>query len=262
MSELWTFLLIAGGAALASLIGGVASLLVRPTSLLLSIAVGFAGGVLLGAVSFEMVPKALELAGLLTSLIAIAVGVLLVWCFDLFVNRGLTAGEQASQRRWVRRFHQRRKPHGNKVTVIAGATSAEELIEGIVIGASSAIGGGTGLVVGVAIALDNISEALSIGELVFDTDKEKSKRAQRWEIIKWTGLIGISLFVSALGGYFLLSNLPEFWQGTLTAVGAGAMFYLATTGLVPEAESHQFEKSAGLAAALGFLSMIVLTQFT
>jgi ZIP family zinc transporter len=209
-----------------------------------------------------MVPKALELCGLLATLLAILVGVLLVWGFDLYVNRGLTAGEDASQRRWVSRFHKRRKPRGNKVTVIAGATSAEELIEGIVIGASSAIGGGTGLVVGLAIALDNISEALSIGEMVFDTDKDKPKGAQRWEVIKWTGLIGISLLVSAVGGYFLLSKLPEFWQGSLTALGAGAMFYLATTGLVPEAESHQFEKSSGLAAVAGFMMMIVITQFT
>jgi ZIP family zinc transporter len=262
MNELWPFLLIAGGAALASPIGGVVSLLVRPTSLLLSIAVGIAGGVLLGAVAFEMVPKALELCGLLATLLAILVGVLLVWGFDLYVNRGLTAGEDASQRRWVSRFHKRRKPRGNKVTVIAGATSAEELIEGIVIGASSAIGGGTGLVVGLAIALDNISEALSIGEMVFDTDKGKPKQEQRWEVMKWTGLIGISLFVSAVGGYFLLSKLPEFWQGSLTALGAGAMFYLATTGLVPEAESHQFEKSSGLATAAGFMAMIMITQFT
>jgi zinc transporter ZupT len=116
VSEVWPFLLIAGGAALASPVGGVVSLLVRPTSLLLSIAVGIAGGVLLGAVAFEMVPKALELCGLLTTLLALLVGVLLVWGFDLYVNRGLTADEDASQRRWVSRFHKRRKPRGNNVT--------------------------------------------------------------------------------------------------------------------------------------------------
>lgn len=209
-----------------------------------------------------MAPKALELCGLLTTVIAIAVGVLLVWGFDLVVNRGMTAGEEASQRRWVERFHRRRKPRGNKVTVIAGATSGEELIEGIVIGATSAIGGGTGLVVGIAIALDNISEALSIGEMVFDEDKGQPKVKQRWEVIKWTGLIGLSLFVAALVGYFVLSSLPEYLQGALAAVGAGAMFYLATTGPVPEAESHQFEKSGGLAAAVGFLAMMVITQST
>lgn len=97
--------------------------------------------------------------------------------------------------------------------------------------------------VGLAIVLDNISEALSIGEMVFDTDKDKPKNTQQWEVIKRTGLIGISLLVSAVGGYFLLSKLSEFWHGSLTALGAGSMFYLATTGLVPEAESHQFEKS-------------------
>lgn len=262
MGGFWGFLLIAGGAALASPVGGALSLFIRPTSLLLSIAVGFAGGVLLGAVSFEMVPKALELSGLATSIIGLGVGILLVWGFDLYINRGMTAGDEASQNRLVKIYHRRRKPRGDQVTVIAGATSAEELIEGVVIGASTAIGGGTGLVLGIAIAIDNVAEALSIGELVFDTQKDKSLKQQRWEVIKWTSLIGLSLILSALAGYFVLSQLPPFWQGALTAVGAGAMFYLATTGLVPESESHQFEKSSGLSSCACFIAIIVVTQFT
>jgi zinc transporter, ZIP family len=251
--------LLAVGAAAASPAGGALSLLFRPSSLLLSLAVGFAGGVLLAALAFEMVPKALELADAIEVYAGIPLGVLLVWGFDLYINRGLTAGEKAAQSRLVRRYHRRHKPHGGKVALIAGATAGEEVIEGIVIGVSAAVGGSTGLIVAIAIAVNNVSEALSIGELAFDEAEIKHKRRQ---VLIWTGVIGLALVVSAFAGFLLLRGIPAEWRGFLTAVGAGAMFYLATAGLIPEAESHQFEQSGGLAAAAGFLTMLVIAETT
>jgi zinc transporter ZupT len=41
--------------------------------------------------------------------------------------------------------------------VLAGATSAEEVIEGLVIGTSAAVGGGTGIIIATAIARSTIS---------------------------------------------------------------------------------------------------------
>ena len=256
-SSFLIFALLALGAAAASPLGGLLSLLIKPSSLMLSLTVGYAGGVLLGAVSFEMVPKALELAHPLIVYGALSLGVLLVWGFDLYINRGATAGEKADQRHHVRRFHRRHKPRGSKVAVIAGATAAEELIEGLVIGVSAAVGGGTGLVVALAIAVDNISEALSIGELVLNEEDAGNKPRA---VMFWTGWIGLSLAVSAFAGYLLLKDIPPAWQATLTAIGAGAMFYVATSGLVPEAEENQFEQSGALATAAGFLTILVISQ--
>jgi len=48
--------LVAGAAALASIVGGGLALVARASSLVLSLTVGFAGGVLLGAIAFEMTP--------------------------------------------------------------------------------------------------------------------------------------------------------------------------------------------------------------
>lgn len=255
------FAVLAIGAAAASPLGGVIALLLRPSTFLLSLVVGFAGGVLLGALSFEMIPKALELADAIEVYVGIPMGVLLVWGVDLYINRGMTAGDKAAQSRRVRRYHQLHKPHGSKVAVIAAGTAGEELIEGIVIGVSAAIGGSTGFIVALAIALDNVSEALSIGELTKNDEKIKDEDKNR-DILIWTGIIGAALVVSAFAGFLLLRGLPSEWQGLLTAIGAGAMFYIAIVGLIPEAESHQFEQSGGLAAAAGFLTMLVLTELT
>jgi zinc transporter, ZIP family len=258
------FIAIAGGAALCSPLGGLATILMRPSSLLLSIMAGLAGGVLLSAIAFEMMPEALELASLLEVTIGFVVGLAAVYGFDLYVHRGAIAGPEASQRSRVQRFHAWHKPLGDKVTVLAGATSAEEVVEGIVIGVSATIAGGMGLVVGIAIAIDNISEAMSIGEMVGNRKgggDDGAKRAHR-KVLGWTSLIGVSLFVSACAGWFLLKALPADWLGFLSAAGAGAIFYLAVTNLLPEAESHQYQQSSGLAAAAGFLAILLLTEFT
>jgi ZIP family zinc transporter len=176
-------LLIAGAAALASVAGGGVALVIRATSLALSLAVGFAGGVLLGAISFEMVPKAREASGIMVTAGAFAGGLALVYALDLFVNRGAVAGEHADQRARVEALHRRRPPRGSGVSVLAGGTSAEELIEGLSIGVGLAVDPGLGLMIGLAVAIDNVSEALSIGELA----RAESPHRLARRVLGWTG---------------------------------------------------------------------------
>jgi hypothetical protein len=95
------------------------------------------------------------------------------------------------------RFHRRRQPRGDEVTVLAGGTSAEQVIEGISIGVGAAIKPGLGLLVALAIVIDNLTEALSIGELIRDRQDDKPGRPPVWRIVKWTTLIGPLLFSSA-----------------------------------------------------------------
>jgi zinc transporter, ZIP family len=52
------------------------------------------------------------------------------------------------------------------VTVVAGGTSAEELIEGLSIGVGAVIKPGLALLIALAIIIDNLAESLSIGEII------------------------------------------------------------------------------------------------
>jgi ZIP family zinc transporter len=222
------------------------------------VAVGFAAGALLGAFAFEMLPKAAEIASLPIALSGFAIGFAALYALDLLVHRGASAGEKAAQRRWVLEVRQRRRPWGDEVTVLAGGTSAEELVEGVTIGVSAATDPSLGIIVGLAIVVDNVSEALSIGDLI----QEKGGDRQARRILEWTGLIGAALFASAMAGWFLLRSLSPQTLGLLLAGGAGAMFYLTMTELVPEAESHQFQQSAAIAAAAGLLVIFTLSKLS
>ena len=252
-------LIVAGLAALASVGGGALALWMRTNSLILSLTAGFAGGVLLGTFAFEMLPKAKEAAGPTVTIVSFLVGFSLIYVLDLIVNRGAVAGEHADQKPRVDRLHRRRPPLGSEVSVLAGGTSAEELIEGVSIGVGLAVDPGLGLMVGLAVAMDNVSEALSIGHLI---RAEADGRPVASRVLGWTGLIGLSLLVSAVGGWFFLRDLPDGLLGALLAIGAGAMFYLTIADLVPKAEERQFQQSAAVAVALGFLLFFGLADLS
>ena len=255
-SPLMLVLGVAIAAAVASPLGGIIAILLNPSTLLLSVFVGYAGGVLMGTFAFEMMPKALEQSSLLYAVGGFVLGFGLVYGLDFYVNRGAMTGPKASQNEQVEKYHKRRRPRGGKVTVLAGATSVEELIEGVTIGVGSAIDPTVALITGLAVGIDNVAEALSIGAL----QREEKRDGHAWPILKWTGLIGISLFVSALAGWFLLRGLSGGVLGFLLATGAGGMFYLTVTDLIPEAEQHQYQESAAIAVAAGFLTIFVFSE--
>lgn len=244
--------------ALASPIGGALSLWRRPGTLALSIAVGFASGALLGAFAFEMLPQAAKVGSVPLAVGGFAAGFAVLYALDLFIHRGASAGEKAAQRDWVLRLRQEKRPRGDDITVLAGGTSVEELVEGVTIGVSAATDPSLGMIVGLAIVIDNVSESLSIGDLI----RERGGKHQARRILRWTGLIGAALFTSAMAGFFLLRNLSPQTLGILLAAGAGAMFYLTMTELVPEAESHQFQQSSAIAAAAGLLVIFTLSNLS
>jgi ZIP family zinc transporter len=89
---------VAVAAALASSLGGLISLWRKPTTFFMSLALGFASGVLLATISFEMAPKALELSSLVMTIIGFIGGFAAVYALDLFINRGKLVGQKAEQK--------------------------------------------------------------------------------------------------------------------------------------------------------------------
>jgi ZIP family zinc transporter len=251
---------VSGFAALMSVVGGWIALHRRPTTLFLSVCLGLAGGVLLGTIAFEMVPRALELTSLSLAVGGFAAGVISVYGFELAVNRGRTAGIHAAQRRQIHEFHEANPKSGDDVTVLAGGTAVEELVEGLSIGVGAAIQPGLALAVGASIALDNLSEALSIGALIAEKDGgEVRTPAARRRVLRWTGAIGGALFGSSVLSWLLLRSVAPDLLGFLIAAGAGGMFYLSVTELVPEAELRHYQHSSALAAATGFVTVLALS---
>src|SRR5688572_16381041 len=96
--DLLLVLVSSGTAALASVIGGLLALGHRSSTLITSLAFGFASGALVGTVSLEMLPTALGLGTLTIVVVGFAAGMLGLYVFDLIVHGGRIVGEHADQR--------------------------------------------------------------------------------------------------------------------------------------------------------------------
>lgn len=246
---------IAGGAALASPLGGWLGSRFKAGTLFLSISTGLAGGVLLGTFAFQMMPESVAAAGPGAAIGGFIAGFLVVYGFDLYLNRGFIAGEGSDEWRKLRRVHRLRKERGSSVALLAGGTAVEELIEGLSIGVGLSVEPRLGFMIGTAIVLDNLIEGMSIAEIV---RAERTEAATR-QIFGWTGLIGLALFVSAVVGWLALREIDDGVMGTLLGVGAGGMFYLTVTDLLPRSAKTQYQQSAALAVAAGFLALFALS---
>jgi zinc transporter, ZIP family len=254
---LLTVLVISLTAAVASVAGGAAAFVREPTTLAMSVALGFASGVLLGAVTLEMLPRAHELSSLGATAAGFSAGFLAMWLFDLYVNAGYVAGDRAAEYPQVIARHRRRRPRGDEVAVLAGGTSLEELVEGFAIGTGVVIDPDLGALIAAAIAIDNLSEGLSIGELV--VSKSGRTRAAARRALGWTALIGVSLVSAAALGWLLLRDADDSVVGILLAGGGGGMLYLTVTALIPPSEARQYEGSGALATGAGLLTILFLT---
>jgi ZIP family zinc transporter len=255
--DLVTVILIAGAAASASLGGGLISLWYRPTPFGMSLTFGFAGGILLGAVGLDMLPRAVELAGFFVAAAGFAVGFGAIYGLDLLVHRGRLAGGESEMHEEVARFHRHQRPRGGEGTVLAAGTTIEELVEGLAIGVGAVIDLRLALVIALATAIDNISEALNIGQL-YQNERARAGVSTTWLILGWTALIGINDLIGATLGWFLLRDAVSPLLSFIFAVGGGGMFYIAITDLVPISQERQYQQSAGLATALGFLIALAI----
>jgi zinc transporter, ZIP family len=253
--QLLTVVVISGLAAVASVGGGLLALWHRTSTLISSLAFGFASGALLGTVTLEMLPTALDMGALVVVVIAFTAGMLGLFAFDLVVHGGRILGEHADQRRIVRRYH-RRKKEASPVLVLAGGTSVEELVEGLAIGVGAAIEPSLAFVVALAIAIDNLAEGMSVGELIRAETSDGVQAMPR--VLRWTGTIGLALFASAVIGWLLFRDIQPEILAALLAAGAGAMLYLTLSSLVPEGEARQYQGSATLASGVTFGVILIL----
>jgi ZIP family zinc transporter len=245
-----------GAAAVASVVGGLIALWHRSSTLISSLAFGFASGALAGTVALEMLPNALGLGAPPIVVIGFAAGMIALYAFDLVVHGGWIVGEHADQRRIVRRYHRRRRSD-SQVVVLAGGTSVEELVEGLAIGVGAAVEPGLALVVALAIGIDNLAEGMSVGELIRGETPDRARALPR--VMVWTGTIGLALFASSIVGWLALRGIPSAVLAGLLGAGAGAMLYLTFSSLVPAGEARQYQGSATLASGLAFAVILVLS---
>ncbi|MFC4016633.1 ZIP family metal transporter [Micromonospora sp. GCM10011542] len=237
--------LLAGSALL---LGAAVGWFARVPQRVIASIMAFGAGVLLSAVSFELIEEAHEQGGLLPTALGAAGGAVAYTLANVALARH---GARHRKRSGDQQPSEREQP-GSGSAIAVGAL-LDGVPESVVIGASLLGGGAVSLVTVVAVFLSNVPEGLSSA-----AGMRQAGRNRRYVFLLWAGIALIS-GAAALLGNTLLGGAPPEALAAITALAAGAILAMITDTMVPEA----FENAhllVGLITVAGFLTAFALSH--
>lgn len=236
--------LVAGGALLLGAWIGVRFAV--PQRIVAGI-MAFGSGVLISALSFELMDKAFDQGGIG----ATACGFIAGACIYTGANWLLARHGARHRKRSTPRHHKEDKEGGG--AAIAIGALLDGIPESIVIGLSLLGGGGVSVAVVVAVFLSNLPEGLSSA-----AGMKHAGRSHGYIYGVWSA-IAVASGLAALVGFTVFHHFPPEVLAATTAVAAGGVLAMVADTMIPEAfeEAHDF---AGLIVAAGFLAAFALSK--
>lgn len=232
------------GAALV--LGAAVGWFVQVPQRAIAAVMAFGSGVLISALSFELMDQAFRRGGFnATALGFLGGSVVYTAANKLLSMRGAKHRKRSGDK------HPSADEAGG--AAIALGALLDGIPESIVIGLSMLRGGVVSLVAVAAIFLSNVPEGLSSA-----AGMKKAGRGAAYVFGVWMA-IAVASGIAALAGYTLFDAAsPEMVSGT-TATAAGAILTMLVDTMIPEAfeSAHDY---AGLIAVAGFLAAFALSK--
>lgn len=213
-----------------TVLGGVVACLLRRNGVkLIAILTSLASGIMLSVVFFDLIPLALDLVGVIYTVIFVSVGVLFVMLGRLIFN--------------VDEKDVARKTKFSGMLIMF-AIALHNLPEGLIIGASESVS--FGVVTAILIGVHNVPEGL------VTACPMKSAGVKSYLILLACFLAGLPTVIGAVLGYALGSISPILIA--MCAAGAGgAMLYVVYGELIPSMNG----KTATAVSIAGIIGIII-----
>lgn len=233
------------GAAL--LLGAFIGVRFKVPQRLVAAIMAFGSGVLISALSFELMDEAIETGGFASTATGFLLGALFYTAANWWLAR---KGARHRKRSGPRPASAHQDGSG---AALAFGALLDGIPESIVIGLSLLGGKGVSVAVVAAVFLSNLPEGLSSA-----AGMRQAGRSPAHIYGVWAG-IALSSGLAALLGYTVFHRFPPEMLAATTAVAAGGVLAMVVDTMIPEAfdETHDF---AGLIVAAGFLAAFALSK--
>ena len=234
----------------ALLLGAVIGWFVPLSQRSVAAIMAFGAGVLISALSFELMDEAWRRGGFWPVAGGFFGGAALYTALNQLLSLwGARHRKRADPA--LREAHKKTNPNNG------GALALGALIDGIpesiVIGVSLLEGGAVGFVAVVAVFLSNLPEGLSSA-----AGMKAEGKSDAFVFLLWTGIALLSA-AAALGGYLAFDGVAPAAVAAVQAVAAGAILAMIVDTMVPEAFEGT-QDYAGLIAVTGFLAAFLLSK--
>lgn len=224
-------------------IGGlVAFIYKKPTNRLISTTLGFAGGLMLAVVCFDLLPEAFEVGGLINGIVGMVIGVLLVTYFDMWVGEVLPNNRNMKGIDYI------------KMGVLMGmAIAVHNFPEGLAIGTSFSTSKELGMSLMLVIGLHDIPEGIAMAAPMSIGGVNKFK------VFMYTVLSGIPTGVAVLIGLYLGKISPMVISQSMGFAG-GAMLYVTCGEMIPRSRNIYRGRISVLGMIFGVIGGIIITR--
>lgn len=239
----WGFV---AGAAL--LIGAAVGYFAKVPQRAIASIIAFGSGVLISALSFELMDEAYRRGGFSATAAGFLGGAIIYSAANWWLARN-----GAKHRKRSGSQQPSETQHSGSGMAIAVGSLLDGIPESIVIGLSMLQGGAVSLVAVTAIFLSNIPEGLSSA-----AGMRNAGRSIGYVAGVWIGIAVIS-GVASLIGYAVFQHFSPAVVAATTAVAAGAILAMLADTMMPEAFEHAHDL-AGLITVVGFLAAFILSK--
>jgi zinc transporter ZupT len=242
--RLMTVFLLTIAASVAALLGSYTALRSRKW---LDLAIAFTSGLVLGLVTFDLLPEIFNIANSqhldpIWPMVALTIGFLVFHIFEQFVPLHESSEDQYGPHR-----------HPALGTARAVALTGHSFLDGLSIGVGFQVSNKVGMAVAIAVIGHRFADG-------FDTTTFMLFHKNKLSHIK--GWLAVVVLMPIIGGLASLAiKLSEASLAIYLGFFAGLILYIAASNLLPQAHTKEFSRKSILLTIIGVACMIVITQF-